>query len=81
MKSITIRQLHDETGHWVRRAATLGGLQIIERGKIVARLVPITKLPATPYFSRRKLLPAFRAAKLSGGVDATAGISSERDTR
>jgi amidase len=32
MKSITIRQLHDETGRWVRRAAVLGELHVTERG-------------------------------------------------
>lgn len=81
MKSITIRQLHDETGRWVRRAAALGELHVTERGRPVARLVPALATPATPYFSRRPLLPAFQAAKLSGGADSTAGISAERDER
>lgn len=81
MKSITIRQLHDETGRWVRRAAALGELHVTERGRPVAKLVPATITPTTPYFSRRSLLPAFQAAKLSGGTDATTGISIERDER
>ena len=81
MKSITIRQLHDETGRWVRRAAALGELPVTERGRVVAKLVAATEGPARPYFSRRKLLPAFRAARLSGGGDATAAISRERDER
>lgn len=81
MKSITIRQLHDETGRWVRRAVDLGELHVTERGKPIAKLVPATAPAATPYFSRRKLLPAFKAAKLSGGTDSTAGISQERDER
>ena len=81
MKSITIRQLHDETGRWVRKAAALGELAVTERGKVVAKLVPASAPPVAPYFSHRKLLPAFRAAKLSGGRDSTAGISAERDER
>lgn len=81
MKSITIRQLHDETGRWVRRAAELGELPVTERGRIVAKLVPATDVPVRPYFARRKLLPAFRAARLAGGTDATALISRERDDR
>jgi len=81
MKTISIRQLHDETGRWVRRAAALGGLQVTERGKIVARIVPAPATSPVPYFARRKLLPAFKAAKLSGGADSTAGISTERDER
>lgn len=81
MKSITIRQLHDETGRWVRRAAALGGLHVTERGKTVAQIVPATAAPTTPYFSRRILLPAFKATKFTGGADSTAGISAERDER
>jgi antitoxin (DNA-binding transcriptional repressor) of toxin-antitoxin stability system len=81
MKTITIRQLHDETGRWVRRAAAIGGLQVTERGRVVARVVPAPAAPATPYFARRTLLPAFKSAKLSGGLDSTAGISAERDER
>ncbi|MDP3070776.1 MAG: hypothetical protein Q8N18_10830 [Opitutaceae bacterium] len=81
MKTITIRQLHDETGRWVRRAAAVGGLQVTERGRVVASLVPAPELSAVPYFARRELLPAFRAAQLTGGTDATDGISAERDER
>ena len=81
MKSITIRQLHDEPGRGVRRAAALGGLHVTERGKTVARIVPATATPTTPYFSRRILLPAFQATKFAGGSDSTSGISAERDER
>jgi antitoxin (DNA-binding transcriptional repressor) of toxin-antitoxin stability system len=81
MKAITIRQLHDETGRWIRRALAQGELQVTERGKVVAKLVPASAPPSVPYFSARKLLPSFRAARLSGGMDATKGISSERDER
>lgn len=81
MKSISIRQLHDETGRWVRRAAAIGELHVTERGRPVAKLVPATAIPTTPYFSRRKLLPAFKATQSEGRTDSTAGISAERDER
>jgi len=81
MKAITVRQLHDETGHWIRKAAALGELHVTARGKVVAKLVPASAPPLVPFFARRKLLPAFAAAKLSGGQDATSGISIERDER
>ena len=81
MQAITIRQLHDETGRWVRRAAALGELHVTERGRLVAKLVPASAAPTVPYFAQRKLLPAFRSAKLSGGGDATVSISTERDER
>lgn len=82
MKSITIQQLHAATRKWVRQAASLGGLAITDRGTVLARLLPLPPAPATtPYFSRRKFLPAFKSTKLSGGTDSTAGISAERDER
>lgn len=81
MKAITIRQLHDETGRWIRQAVAQGELNVTERGKVVAKLVPASAPPAVPYFSVRKLLPAFRSAKLSGGMDSTKGVSMERDER
>ena len=81
MTSITIRQLHDATGRWVRKAAVLGELRVTERGRVVAKLVPASPLPDVPYFARRQLLPSYRAARLSGGSDSTAGISAERDER
>ena len=81
MKAITIRELHDETGRWIREAAALGELHVTARGKVVAKLVPASAPAAVPFFAQRKLLPAFRAAKLRGGVDATKGISAERDER
>lgn len=81
MKSVTIRQLHDETGRWVRAAASAGELVVTERGKVVAKIVPARSVPPRPYFARRKLLRAFRSAALAGGTDATIGIIQERDER
>ncbi|HKB89279.1 MAG TPA: hypothetical protein VKC60_02055 [Opitutaceae bacterium] len=82
MKAISIRQLHDATGKWVRRAASLGGLHVTERGRVVAKLVPAAALPDRPYFAaQRKFLPAYRAARpfLKGGTDSTRTISEDRD--
>jgi antitoxin (DNA-binding transcriptional repressor) of toxin-antitoxin stability system len=81
MMSITIRQLHDETGRWVRKAADLGELQVTERGRVIAKLIPASAPADTPYFARRKLLPAFVAARLRGGRDSTEGIGEEREHR
>ncbi len=79
--NITIRQLHDATGQWIRKAAQMGELHVTERGVVVAKLVPANPLPSAPYFSQRKLLPAFAAARLKGGRDVTEAISAERDER
>jgi len=61
MTSITIRQLHEQTGRWVRQAAALGELHVTDRGRPVARLVPATVAVATPYF-----FPSQAAAGLPG---------------
>ena len=81
MKAITIRELHTSTGKWVRQAALSGELHVTERGRIVAKLMPAKALPATPYFAQRKLTPAYRkhARFLTGGQDATAMVSEDRD--
>jgi prevent-host-death family protein len=40
MKPITIRELHLETGHWVRHAATGGVVIVTDRGRRIAALQP-----------------------------------------
>jgi len=83
MKTITIRELHAETGKWIRRSATLGELRVSDRGKVVARLLPMPSPPDSPYYSRRSLTRAFRDAQpaLNGGTDSTETISEDRDAR
>ena len=83
MNTITIRELHDATGRWVRRATALGEIQVTEHGRIVAKLVPAAPPPAEPYFARQRLTRAFRASMshLKGGADSTRTISEDRDRR
>jgi prevent-host-death family protein len=40
MKVITIRELHLQTGKWVRRAASQGPIVVTDRGRRVAALQP-----------------------------------------
>jgi antitoxin (DNA-binding transcriptional repressor) of toxin-antitoxin stability system len=40
MKTISIRELHLETGRWVRHAATRGPIVVTDRGRRVAALQP-----------------------------------------
>jgi prevent-host-death family protein len=85
MKTISIRQLHEKTGEYVRHVAEAGEIYITDRGKTVARIVPEQESPETPYFARRKLTPAFRklmaSGKLKGGPDSTQTISEDREDR
>jgi prevent-host-death family protein len=80
MKTISIRELHEATGRWVRRARE-GEVYVTERGRLVAKIVPASPLPVQPYFANPKFTAAFRAVrkKLRGGTDATDMISEERD--
>jgi len=83
MKTITIRELHERTGEYIRKAAETGEIYVTDRGKTIARIVPEHDRPETPYFARRKLTPAFRNlmkdGKLRGGRDSTLIILEDRD--
>ena len=83
MKTISIRQLHEKTGHWVRLVRRHGEIVVTDRGEAVARITAEAAGLERPYFARRELLPAFRklavTGKLSRGTDSTVGISEDRD--
>jgi len=82
MKTISIRELHTRTGHYVRRAAD-GPITVTDRGRTVARIVPITE-PAGLTFAQRRLRPGFKrllAAGPIGGTDSGQIISEDRDAR
>jgi antitoxin (DNA-binding transcriptional repressor) of toxin-antitoxin stability system len=80
MKTITIRELHQATGRWVRRASA-GEVHVTERGRLVAKIVPARPLPAKPFFANPKFTRAFLVQRkhLRGGTDSTQTISQERD--
>jgi prevent-host-death family protein len=87
VKTITIRELHSETGRWVRAAARHGEILVTHHGKPVAKLVPEAEPPEIPYFARRKFIrPSIKGAIESGrlgagGTDSTTSISEDRDAR
>jgi prevent-host-death family protein len=83
MKAISIRELHEKTGDYVRKAAKSGEIYITDRGRTIAKIVPQEESLDVPYFARRKLTPAFRKlmanGKLREGTDSTIIISEDRD--
>lgn len=85
MKTISIRELHERTGQWVRQVSRFGGILVTDRGKTIARLTAETPRQDIPYFARRILRLDFRklaaSGKLAGGIDSTAAISDEREDR
>lgn len=83
MKTISIKELHDKTGHWLRRVKAEGEVVVTERGSPVARMLP----PAAPLagnpFAKRKLLRGVARImqRPIDGPDSTAVISEMRDGR
>ena len=81
MKTISIRELHERTGAWVRKAVELGAITVTERGKPLVRLEAVVDVrPANPFRARR-LRPEYARlrGKLRGGTDSTTIISEDRD--
>ena len=81
MKHVSIRELHEKTGQWVRLAETHEQIIITDRGQPVASLAPYRQPAKRDRFNARKLLPAYSKlrGKLSGGIDSGALISKDRD--
>lgn len=79
MKTISIRELHTRTGHYVRRAAK-EPITVTDRGETIARLVPVAE-PTGLTFAERRLRPGFKRflATPLGGTDSTQMISEDRD--
>jgi len=80
MKKISIRELHEATGRWVRQASA-GEVYVTERGRLVAKIIPVSPLPAKPFFAHPKFTRAFLAQRkhLRGGTDSTQTISEDRE--
>ena len=80
MKTITLRELHEQTGRWVRQASG-EEVYVTERGRLIAKIVPATPLPAKPFFANPRFTRAYLAHRkfLRGGTDSTAAISEDRD--
>ena len=85
-RTISIRDLHHRTGHFVREAEH-GRIVITERGRPVAEIRPlvegeeglrksgVAEAPGT-YWAQRKLLPGFQKLVQSGALRAKPGQKS-----
>jgi prevent-host-death family protein len=83
MKTISIRELHEKTGDWVRRSVTLGPITVTDHGKVIAQIVPAAANTVINPFAARKLRKGYARllGKLKGGTDSTQLVSEERDRR
>lgn len=81
MKSISIRELHEKTGDWVRRSGKLGAIIVTDRGKAVAQIVPVEAASSINPFAARKLRRGYARllGKLKGGTDSAQSVSEDRD--
>ena len=62
MKAISIRELHRNTGAWVRSAKKYGAILVRDRNTPVATLTPVGEEPAVNRFEHWKPLKKFAAA-------------------
>lgn len=82
MKTISIRELHERTGAWVRKAAELGSITVTERGRSIVRLEAVEGRGRENPFLARKLRPGYKRlmGKLTGGTDSVTIVSEGRGT-
>ena len=81
MTTISIRDLHQKTGAWVRAVAEQGEILVTDRGEPVATLSsPPSRAQINPW-ARRKLPAGLRAimAKAAGGTSADRMIAEDRE--
>ena len=81
MKTISIRELHEKTGEWVRRSEKLGAITVTDRGKAVAQIIPVETNAVVNPFAQRKLRRAYSRmlGSLKGGTDSTQSVSEDRE--
>ncbi len=82
MKTITIRELHEATGRWVRQAQA-GEVYVTKGGQLIAKIVPASPPPAQPFFASPAWTRAFlrERSRLRGGTDSTEIIGEDREVR
>jgi prevent-host-death family protein len=86
MKSISLRELYNDTGKWIRSVSTEEEIIVTDRGNAVATIVPYRKKLAKKYtWGNRPLLPGYaatlKAGLLKSSIDSSIGISEDRTSR
>jgi prevent-host-death family protein len=81
MKTISIRELHQRTGAWVRRAVELGAITVTDRGRPLVRIASVAAERQRNSFQGRRLRPGYARlrGKLGGGTDSAVIVSQQRD--
>jgi len=81
MKTISIRELHERTGAWVRKAVELGAITVTERGKPLVRLEAVPDVRSANPSRGRRVRPGYARlkGKLGRGTDSTVIVSEDRE--
>jgi antitoxin (DNA-binding transcriptional repressor) of toxin-antitoxin stability system len=81
MKEISIRDLHRNTGAWVRSARKYGAILVRDRRRPVARITPASEEPEVNRFATWRPLKRFAAAleRPVGGRPVEDLVSEDRD--
>lgn len=75
METISLRELHARTGHWVRRASVSGPIEVTDRGQAIAVLVEPAALSQTAQsFPRRD-----RGRMPGSSLDSTRLVAEDRE--
>lgn len=83
MTSISIKQLHDQTGHWLRRVSEEHEVIVTQHGKPIARMLPPAPSVAGNPFLKRKLVPGVARLLIrpQTGPDSADIVSEGREGR
>jgi prevent-host-death family protein len=80
MKTISLRELHNNTGKWIRCVAEVEEIIVTDRGVEIAVVRPMKK-----NWANRPLRPGYAAAmkagRLKSSIDSSIGISEDRTSR
>ena len=81
MKTISIRELHERTGHWVRFAAANGGVIVTDRGTPIATVKAADETTPSKLTLRDRPMVAGYKAIMDKPVkgDSTQAISDDCD--
>jgi prevent-host-death family protein len=86
MKTISLRELHNKTGKWVRSVKDEEEIVITDRGVVIAKVVaPDEPSKKKKTWATRTLLPGYaalmKAGKLKSTGDSSVYISEDRTSR
>ena len=86
MRTISLRELHNNTGKWVRSVKDEEEIKITDRGVEIAVITAMKKTKRRKYtWANRPLRPGYaalmKAGKLKSSTDSSIGISEDRTSR